>query len=162
MRKFSIEFKWGVIFTLASLLWMLLEKSVGLHDVYINKQLIYTNLFAFVAITIYVLALRDKKQHYYHGQMNWTQGFLSGLIISIFVACLSPLAQYITYTYISPDYFTNMIAYRVSNGYHTPEKAQAYFNINNFLYKDAIPAISMGVVTASVVALFLQTKSTVK
>jgi hypothetical protein len=42
----------GYVFTIMTLLWMLLEKSVGLHDKHIDKQAIYTNLIALPAITL--------------------------------------------------------------------------------------------------------------
>ncbi|RMF26699.1 MAG: DUF4199 domain-containing protein, partial [Bacteroidetes bacterium] len=31
MNKYATEIKWGGIFTVASLLWLLLEKSLGWH-----------------------------------------------------------------------------------------------------------------------------------
>ena len=65
MKNFSIEIKWGVLFSIVSLAWMLLEKTVGLHDQYIAKQAMYTNLFGLVAIGIYILALSDKKKNFY-------------------------------------------------------------------------------------------------
>jgi len=49
-----------------------------------------------------VLALRDKKLNFYNGQMSWTQGFISGVIVSVVVAILAPLAQYVTHEFITP------------------------------------------------------------
>ena len=65
MKKFAIEIKWGILFSVATLVWMIIENSVGLHDVYIGKQARYTNLFGIVAVVIYVLALREKKYLFY-------------------------------------------------------------------------------------------------
>ena len=76
MKKFAIEIKWGILFSVATLVWMIIENSVGLHDVYIGKQARYTNLFGIVAVVIYVLALREKKYLFYKGVMSWQQGFL--------------------------------------------------------------------------------------
>lgn len=159
MKKFSIEFKWAIIFGCAALIWMFAEKMAGLHDEHIGKQLILTNLFAIVAVVIFVFALKDKKNNYYNGNMDWQRGFLCGVVISILYACLNPIVQYITYQFISPEYFRNMIDYRVSQKYQSLADAQNYFNLKNFLYKDAMPGLSMGVVTSSVVALFVKTKS---
>jgi len=80
MKNFYIELKWAAIFVCALFVWMYIEKLTGLHDVHIAKHLIYTNLFAIIAIAIYVLALRDKKQHFYNGLMSWKQGFISGIV----------------------------------------------------------------------------------
>jgi hypothetical protein len=102
MKKFAIEIKWGILFSVATLVWMIIENSVGLHDVYIGKQARYTNLFGIVAVVIYILALREKKHLAYKGVMNWQQGFLSGVVLSVVVSVLSPLVQYISFTFITP------------------------------------------------------------
>ena len=158
MKKIKIEFKWAVIFILAQLVWMYIEKATGLHDEHIAKHLIYTNLFALIAISIYILALRDKKLHFFNGAMNWKQGFISGIVISTIVAVFSPLTQYIISTYITPDYFTNIIAYSVENGKMTLENAQAYFNLKSYMLQSAFGALAMGVVTAAIVAFFVKSK----
>ena len=54
MNKFKIELKWGVYFTIAALAWMYVEKALGWHDELISKHAIYTNIFAIVAIAVYV------------------------------------------------------------------------------------------------------------
>ena len=158
MKKFSIEIKWALIFTMATILWMIFEKSMGWHDELISKHAIYTNIFAVVAIAVFVLAIKEKKKFYYNGIMNWTQGFLSGVVLSIFVAILSPLAQYIVFKYISVNFFKNVIAYTVEKEIYTETAAEAYFNMSNYIVQGAIGSISMGVITSAIVALIVQTK----
>ena len=160
MKKIRLEIKWALIFVLMSLLWMLLEKLVGLHDAHIDKHMYLTNLFAIPAIIIYVLALKDNKKKNYNGQMTYKQGFISGLIITAIVAFLSPLTQWITSTVITPEYFPNAIAYSLETGYHKSlEEAEAYFSLKNYIVQSVIGAIFMGVVTSAIVAFFVRTKS---
>jgi hypothetical protein len=143
-----------------SLLWMVLEKAVGLHSTHIDKHMYLTNLFAIPAILLYVLALKDKKKNFYNGQMTYKQGFLSGLIITIIVALLAPLTQWITSTIITPEYFPNVIAHSVETGYHSSlEEAEAYFNLKNYMVQSVIGALMMGIITTAVVALFVRSKS---
>jgi hypothetical protein len=158
MKKFSVEIKWAVIFTIVTLLWMLIEKSIGLHDVYIDKHPIYTNLFAIPAIIIFILALSDKKKNFFNGQMDWKQGFVSGIIISFFITLLSPIAQYISLTFITPDYFKNIITYTIEHNLMTLERASNYFNIKNYIIQAAMGGLSMGVLTSALVAFFIKTK----
>lgn len=158
MNKFSIEIKWGIIFTIAALVWMYIEKALGWHDELISKHAIYTNIFAVVAIVVYVLALRDKKLNYYNGQMTWTQGFISGVIVSVVVAILAPLAQYVTHEFITPNYFENVIAYSVENDMMNQEGAEAYFSLTSYMMQAAFGALAMGVVTSAIVALFVKSK----
>ena len=158
MNKFSIEIKWGIIFTIAALVWMYIEKALGWHDELVSKHAIFTNIFAIVAIVVYVLALRDKKLNFYNGQMSWTQGFISGVIVSVVVAILAPLAQYVTHEFITPNYFENVIAYSIENDMMNQEGAEAYFSLTSYMMQAAFGALAMGVVTSAIVALFVKSK----
>ncbi len=156
MSKFRIEIKWAIIFTAATILWMIFEKSMGWHDTLIAKHAIYTNLFALIAITVYVLALLDKRKLDYNGKMTWKQGFVSGIILSVIVALLSPFAQYVTHTMISPDYFPNIIAYVVESGKMSQEAAENYFSLNSYILQSVFGALTMGIVTSAIVAIFVK------
>ena len=154
MKKIGIEIKWALIFVVASLLWMWLEKLLGLHGEHIDKHATYTMLFAIPAITIFVLALLDKRRKNYHGIMSYTQGFVSGLIITLIVAILSPLTQYITSEFISPDYFANVIEYSVETGALERSVAEEHFTYKSYAIQAMIGAVVMGVITSAVVAIF--------
>jgi len=158
MKKFSIEFKWAVNFSIASLIWMIVEKSTGLHDVHIDKYYIYSNVFALVAVAIYFFALLDKKKNFYNNAIDWKQGFVSGIILSFFIALLSPLVQYVSFEYISPKYFENFIGHAVANKSLTLDQAKAYYSINSYILQGVSNALSMGVITSAIVALVIRTK----
>ena len=156
MKKYATEIKWALIFCAAALVWMVFEKAMGWHGPKIEQHPYMTNIFGLIAIVIYVLALREKRQKL-GGRMTWKQGFMSGLIISIIVALLSPLTQWLTHAVISPEYFSNAIAYSVEVGYHdSPEAAAEYFNLQSYMMQGGIGAVIMGVVTSAVVAIFLK------
>lgn len=158
MDKITIEIKWGVIFTLLALLWMVFEKAMGWHDLYIDKHAIYTNFFGIIAVLVYFLAIREKKRNFYNGEMTWRQGFVAGLILTIVVTVLAPLSQFITSTYITPDYFNNVIAYSVETKVMNQEQAEAYFNLKSYIIQATFGALVMGVVTAAAIAWILKTK----
>ncbi len=154
MNKFAIELKWAIIFAIAALAWLGLERLVGLHDAYIAQHASYTNLFAIVAIAVYYFALEDKRKNYYGGRMSWKQGFLSGLIISVIVAILSPLTMWIGSTLVAPDYFANAIDYAVRSKVSTREEAEQFFSYQNYALINAVSAILIGALTAAIVAIF--------
>lgn len=158
MKSIRIEIKWGVLFILVGLIWMVFEKTMGWHDVHIDKHATYSMLIAPIAITIYVFALLDKKRNFYGGNMSYKQGFISGLIITLVVVILSPLSQYITSTYITPEYFDNVIAYSVSTGEMDQQAAEEYFNLKSYLIQSVIGAAIMGLITTAVVAVFVRSK----
>ena len=154
MKNRRIEIKWALIFAVMSLVWMLLEKLVGLHDTHIDKHPIYTNLIAIPAIVIYVLALLDKRKNFYNGKMTYVQGLITGLIITAIVTVLSPLTQYITSTIITPEYFPNAIKYAVESGGMEQAPAEAFFNLKYYIILGLIGAPIMGLVTSLIVAIF--------
>ncbi len=159
MKNINIEAKWAVLFALMALAWMALEKFAGLHSQYLEYHMYLTNLFAIPAILFMVLALKDKKKNYYHGQMTYKQGFVSGLLLSLFIALLSPLTQWITTYVISPEYFPNVIKLSVEMGhYNTVADAEAYFNYQNYAIQSTIFGFVFGVVTTAIAMIFIRTK----
>lgn len=158
MNNYRIEIKWGLIFVVMMLLWMLGERLVGLHDALIAQHPTWTNLVAIPAVILYYLGLRDKRDNFYEGKMTWGQGFKAGLIITAIVAILSPVSQWLTANVITPDYFANAIAYSVESGNTSLEEAEAFFNYQSYVVMGLIGAIFMGVVTSAIVALFVRRK----
>ncbi|MFA7445956.1 MAG: DUF4199 domain-containing protein [Flavobacteriaceae bacterium] len=159
MRTIKIEIKWAVIFSLMTLLWMLLEKLTGLHSTHIDKHAYISNLFAIPAILIYVLALKDKKKNFYNGQISYRQGITSGIILSVIIALLYPLVQWIISYVITPEYFPNAIAYSLETGYYkTQEEAETFFNFKSYVIFGAVWALFMGIITSLIVMLFLKSK----
>ena len=157
MGKFSIEIKWGIIFFVVALVWMYFEKMMGWHGENIDQHATYTLLFMPIAILIYVLALREKKQSN-GGLLSWKEGFKSGLIIALVVAVLSPVSQYIVHTVISPDYFDNVIKYSVDNGLLTQEQAEMNFNLKSYMWQAVIGAIGAGAITSAIVSLVIRNR----
>lgn len=159
MQQYRIEIKWALIFVGMTFLWMIGERLVGLHDELIAHHPTWTNLIAIPAIMIYVLALRDKRDNFHQGIMSWGQGFKAGAIMTVIIALLSPLSQYITSTLITPNYFANAIEYSVSSGATTQEEAEAFFNLKSYLIMAPIGALVMGLVTSAIVAIFVKRKA---
>ncbi len=159
MTSRKIEIKWAIIFVLSQLLWMFLERIAGLHDKYIDKHESYTLFFGIVAIVLFVFALKDKRNNYYNNRMSYKEGFVSGLILTIFITLLSPLTQWITSTIITPDFFNNIIEHSIKAGYFKNlEEATATFNLKTYIIQSTIGAFIMGIFTTSIVALFIKKK----
>ena len=159
MNQIKIEIKWAIIFSVMGLAWMVLEKALGWHDEHIDQHMYLTNLFAIPAIVVVVMALKDKKKNFFSGSMSYMEGFKSGLIMTLIIAALSPLTQWITSEIITPEYFPNVIAYSVESGYHaTVAEAEAQFNLSNYMLQGAIGALIMGIVTVAIAMIFLRTK----
>lgn len=159
MKNYIIEIKWAVIFSGASLLWIVIEKMTGLHDQNIANQQAYSLIFALPAIVIFALALRDKKKNALNGTMQWKEGVISGIILSLFIAVLSPVVQWIGYTVISPQFFPNAVKHFTDSHILTEAKAMEIFNLPAYMKKGITEALSMGVITSALVALFVKSKT---
>jgi hypothetical protein len=159
MNNLKIELKWAFIFAIMTLLWMLMEKVSGLHGKHIYYHQYLTNLYAIPAILVMVLALKDKKENFFDGDMTYWQGLRTGLIISIVIALLSPLTQFIISVIISPEFFPNAIKLSLETGHFSNlAEAEAFFNYKNYTMLSAIAAVVMGVVTTAVAMIFLKSK----
>jgi len=160
MKNIKIEFKWAIIFSVVVLVWMLLEKLAGLHGKYIEYHLYLTNLFAIPAIVVMVMALKDKKRVTYGGQMSYTQGLVAGIILSVLIALLSPITQWITSYVITPEYFPNVIRRSVELGhYETIADAEAQFNYLNYAKQGVVGALVMGILTTTIAMIFIRSKN---
>jgi len=160
MEQFKIELKWALIFTLMGFVWMFGEKAFGLHDVHIDKHMIYTNFIAIPAIAIYWFGLRDKKKNFYGGVMDFREGLRCGLVMTVIIAALAPLSQYIISTFITPDYFNNAIKYSVDQKMFTQQQAEDYFSLKSYLKQSVFGALVMGMLTSAIIALIVKNKPT--
>ncbi len=156
MKNFTTEIKWGILFIISGLFWVWLEKMFGLHDVYVAQHPLYTNLFGIIAVTLFYLALREKRNKFFNGSITWKEGFTSGIVLTIIITILSPLSQFITYKYISPEFFNNVIEQAVQSDSMSREDAEAYFSLKSYLIQATFGALVMGVVTSAVVAWFVK------
>jgi len=159
MKSIKVELKWAIIFTIMSMLWIMLEKLTGLHDENIEQHPIYTNMYAIPAIIIFILALKDKKKNFFQGHASYKHLFISGLILSLMIALLAPLSTYVSVEFITPEYFDNAIKMSVEQNMMEQIEAEEYFNTSNYMFQNLMFAPIMGIVTTLVVSIFLRSKS---
>lgn len=159
MKNYIIEIRWAFIFTVAAILWAGIEKLFGMHDSNIGSQPMFSLLFGIPALAVYFLALLEKKQKSFGGNMSWKEGTVSGIVLSLFIAVLSPVAQWAIYTLISPHFFTKAIQFYTNNKRLTEVRAIEMFNIQAYMKKAITESLSMGVITSALVALIVKTKT---
>ncbi len=149
--------KWGLIFTLATLLWMAFERAIGLHDNLISQHAAYTNLFAIPAVTIFFRAIYTKRRDN-GGYISFKDAFIAGLLVTLVVTIMVIPVTLISHTLISPHYFTNIKAYSIQSGQMTAAEAENYFSIRNYTIVGIIGGMILGIVTSAFMALILQKK----
>ena len=158
MHNYKLEIKWGVLFTLITLLWILFERMMGWHSANIEEHASGSLFFALPAIAVYIAALLDKRKNEFDGVMTWKQGLMTGFYVTVVVVLLNPVAQVLIHTVLSPDYLQNMADYSVASGNMEREDAEAYFSLTNYIIQGIVGAFFMGVVTSALVAVFTRKK----
>lgn len=158
MKQFSIEFKWAFNFFIASMLWLMLEKTLGYHDEKIQYQPLFSLLFGLVTIGIYILALREKKQNFYQNQMNWREGFVCGLTLSLVIALFTTMIEYTKHHVVSPYYLETMQKIIVEQKKMTLENAENFFTFSNTLSQSIFYVISFGAVMSAIISLAIKSK----
>lgn len=153
-----IELAWAGIFFLMTLAWMSLEKSLGWHDTRIADHALYTNIYDLLFIVTLAMAMRSIKTKRYQGNMSWKQGIISGMWITLILAALSPLTQWITHRLISPDFFPNIIQFVTDNDLMTAEAAAAQFNLPNYVWQNLVGTLILGSAATLVLAHIFRTK----
>ena len=58
---------------------------------------------------------------------------LSTVVISFIVVIFSPITQFITHEFITPNYFDKLITLSVESKRLTLEEAQSYFNLSAYI-----------------------------
>jgi hypothetical protein len=139
------EIKFALLFSALNIVWMLGEKLAGLHDVRIADHAYYTNYFAIPSILLYAVAMYQK-QTLLGGEMNFKQGFMSGLGITMIVTALTPAIQFIIHTIITPEYFINVRAFAIKQGMK-PEVADTHFTLNSYILLSVFSGFVYGIIT---------------
>lgn len=157
MRSFRTEIKWGFLFTLATILWAWLLALLGYTTYKIAKYPVVDSLFFFIAIIIFIMAFRSRRNQQ-KNKLTWWQGVVTGLTIGLVIMVLSVPAQYLIHTLIMPEFFENSIRYAVKHHLKTQEEAEAYFNLKSYIKQMVIFAPIAGTVIGAVVGLIMKRK----
>jgi hypothetical protein len=154
----KLEIKWGLIFSLVSLIWVVGEYKIGLHDRYIASHAVLTNLFFFPAVLMMYMAIREKRTAR-GGRIGFVEALLCGIGVSVIVAILSPAVQYIFSTWVNPRFFERMTEHAVSTGSLPVELARQHFNLKQYMLMSSMGAIGAGGMTSLVLAVVMRTRN---
>ncbi|SDG37775.1 DUF4199 domain-containing protein [Psychroflexus sediminis] len=157
MKKFDIELKWASVFTALSIAWVYLEKYLGYHDEFVSTQAIFSFWLLIPQALIYVLAIREKREKYYDGQITWQKAFISGVILSAIIAGLSPAAVYIMVEFVSPEFLSIIVEEKAAQGMPREGAVQIY-NLNSLVTQAIFNNLASGVFFSAVIALIFRNK----
>lgn len=152
----KIEIKWGLIFSFVSLLWITIGYLFGFQTKYPTMHVVFSMLFAIPAILMMYLGIAEKRR--VNGdKISFKQAFITGLGISIVVALLTPVVQYIFHKFINPGFFERMIEVAIAGG-QSLQQAEATFNLKMYAFGGAIFGLIIGAITSLILAAILRSK----
>jgi len=150
----STEIQFGVLLSVATLIWITMEYLVGFHSVYIDLHPYSSLIFVAVTFLIMIKGVQARKKKT-GGHFGYHPAFMSGFYIVIVSVLLSPLVNYIFHTFINPDFFTAMIDKSVSAMKMTEDKAREYFNLKNYIQQSIVGGVITGSFLSLLIALIL-------
>lgn len=158
MEKFGIELKWAGIITASHLLWYFIEKMLGWHQDF-SYTIISWFGFYFLFFFLFLWAFIDKKNNFYNNNWSIKDGFKFGLFLTGLLAILNPMVQYIIFQSLSPDYFSNIITYKLEQSQTmTQEFLEGRFNIDAYVRSGIFDTLSFGLIYSIALAYLLKTK----
>lgn len=159
MNKIGIELKWAGIITAFTCFWAALEQALGYHKDFSN--ILITAFIYYIILTfMWAIAFIDKKKSLGKNTVwEFKSAFKFGLILTGLLTILSPISQYIIYENISPDYFNNIIEYRLAKGRETRESLEDIYNMEVAIRTGVTETLSYSIVFSALYAWVFKTKS---
>jgi uncharacterized protein DUF4199 len=158
MKKFAIEIKWAIRYIFVYIAWIFLEKYTGAYDAHFENYFLLSFGFYVLAFLIYLMAIKEKKIHYFGNNMDWKQGSISGIYMTVFIAILMPFAQIVIHKSIAPEFFPNMIKRSLANKNANPETIKELYNLTGYIWQTVILTLSVGVIYAAAASRVLRNK----
>lgn len=136
--------KWGLIISIVSFLWIILEKNLGYHTRLISEKGSFSWLLIPLTLVLYYFAFREVKRKLGADQSIILEYLKTGLIIGLITMIFAPLSMWLMNTYISPDFFSNAIAEGVRIG-EDRTKLESEFSLRSFVLRSALASIVLGI-----------------
>jgi len=136
--------KWGLIISIVSFLWIILEKNLGYHTTLIAEKGNFSWLLIPLTLVLYYFAFREVKRKLSSEQSIILEYLKAGLTIGLITMVFAPISMWLMSTYISPEFFDNAIAEGVRVG-EDRTKLESEYNLRSFILRSGLAAIVLGI-----------------
>lgn len=163
---FKTALKYGFLIVIFLFLWLTLEYMVGLHSEHIQFHPIATLLSLIIPLLFLYYGMREAQKSY-RGieEFTYRKAFLTGLLISLVVAVLSPLGQWIFHALLAPGFFDsmqpNLEAQQLARGVDAEvarEEAADASYLSTYLMQTAVGYLIAGAIMSAILAIFIRDK----
>jgi hypothetical protein len=161
----KIALKYGVLIVLFSLIWIGLEYLVGMQADYVEFHPVLTLLTLLIPLMLIYFGIREAQKSA-TDYFTYADAFKTGFAITIVVAVLNPLLQWLCYTLAFPGFFetlqANSEAHQLSLGVDMEvarTQAMEQYSLGRYLWQSFIGTIVGGAVIAAIISLFVRDKA---
>lgn len=157
---FRIALKYGILIVVFIFLWGILEYLAGVHVEFMEYRPVLSLLALTIPMIFIYMGIREAQKEY-AGYFTYGQAFKTGLFITLVVAVLNPLGQWIFFTVVSPEFFEAIQAHHqqelLSEGVEAG--AEEYSLISYLIWSAFIGSLVAGIVISAILAIFVRDKT---
>src|SRR5690606_28692848 len=159
MKKLGIEIKWAALITCLTVLCFVGEKLMGWHQYHRNVTVALLSFFGLYILIFgcYYFAYKEKKKIIFQNNWSIKDAFKFGLLLTSMVAILNPIAQYIMYESIAPDYFEQLKSHLTENHINA-EMLIENINLTGYIRNGIIDTFSYGIIFTIGLSYLMKTK----
>lgn len=157
---FRIALKYGILIVVFIFLWGIFEYMAGVHVEYLHFRPVLALLSLTIPMIFIYLGIREA-QNNYKGNFTYGEAFKTGLFITLVVAVLNPLGQWIFFSVVSPEFFEAIQAHHVAEqaGKGVEEGADSYTLTNYLIWSAFIGTLVAGIVISAILSIFVRDKT---
>lgn len=164
---FKIALKYGLLIVVFLFLWLTLEYMVGLRTDYVRFHPLATLLSLVIPLLFLYYGMREAQKSY-RGVEEFTYGkaFQTGILITLVVAVLSPIGQWLFFSVLAPDFFDsmqpNVEAQKLSQDIDAEvarREGEEPMYLSAYLMQSALGYLIAGVVMSAILAIFVRDKA---
>jgi hypothetical protein len=162
---FKIALKYGILIVLFSLIWIGLEYLVGMQTDYVAFHPMLTLLTLLIPLMLIYFGIREAQKSA-TAYFSYGDAFKTGFTITVVVAILNPLVQWLCYTLAFPGFFETLQAsseaQQLSLGIDMEvarTQAVEQYSLGRYLWQSFVGTLVGGTVIAAIIAIFVRDKA---
>jgi hypothetical protein len=164
----ALEFKFGILISIFTLIWLAFEQLLGLQDEFIEWHKFVTNFSLIIPIVGIWMAVKEFKMAKVT-KYNFQKGFGIGFRITIINTILIIPIIILFYKFINPEW-TNIMMNKAKidalNSGEDPlkaiEEARSYFSLKYYMIQSIIGTFIFGTLISSLIAFMAKNRSSSK
>ncbi|TVR77466.1 MAG: DUF4199 domain-containing protein [Saprospirales bacterium] len=156
--KYKHEFRWAVVLTAFSGLWLFLAYLLGFLDKRIDLYLSLQSLWLIPASLIFYWAIKNLRDGQNKGELSFWQGVQSGTLIAVIAIPMHILLNLLFFYTLGAGFFEAAIQYSIELGMD-PRELEVFYSFPALLFRETTGLIAFGFIISLFLSMFLKRES---